>query len=445
MARTSWYKLDNVGKFYSAQAWRSAQTVFRIAVQMSEDVDPRILQLALNDAVEIFPSFNTVLRSGFFWHYLEHVDTPPVVQPENIPICFRLHTGPASTLFRVSYYGRRINIEMSHMISDGRGALELVKLIVGLYVEKRYSIKDALPTYSGIEELEIEDSFVKNREKQKASSTRSPKVYHIPGWKDKTNPTYFEYHLPTSQVHNAAKEIGVGISSLTIAAIIRAISENMTPRDRKRNRPIRMDVPVDLRRFFGSSTLRNFFGLTFVSYTPRAYELPDIAEVAKDIQEQMSSSTQAESLKPRMNQMINIEKNPFIRIAPLFLKDAALKGVNLLSSLEVTTTMSNLGQIEFPAAAAEYIECVSVLTSTKGLNFTICSFGDNMSIGISSAYVRHNVIESFCRIFTKLGIFGYIDINKDNAQIQSDLKQAEIEKRLLGLSNESSKKVRDAK
>ncbi|MFR5093325.1 MAG: hypothetical protein ACLTDR_16260 [Adlercreutzia equolifaciens] len=42
--------------------------------------------------------------------------------PENLPICYGLHAGPQSVLFRVSYYRRRINVEVSHMISDGRGA-----------------------------------------------------------------------------------------------------------------------------------------------------------------------------------------------------------------------------------------------------------------------------------------------------------------------------------
>ena len=39
MARDTWYRLDNVGKFYSSQAGSSAQTVFRYAATMQDDVD----------------------------------------------------------------------------------------------------------------------------------------------------------------------------------------------------------------------------------------------------------------------------------------------------------------------------------------------------------------------------------------------------------------------
>ena len=40
----------------------------------------------------------------------------------------------------------------------------------------------------------------------------------------------------------------------------------MTASDRRR--AIHLDVPVDLRSLFGSATLRNFFGLAFITYTP---------------------------------------------------------------------------------------------------------------------------------------------------------------------------------
>ena len=71
MARDTWYRLDNVGKFYSSQAGSSAQTVFRYAATMQDDVDPAALQHALEKTAGVFPNFNVCLRSGMFWHYLE--------------------------------------------------------------------------------------------------------------------------------------------------------------------------------------------------------------------------------------------------------------------------------------------------------------------------------------------------------------------------------------
>ena len=43
MARRTWYRLDNIGKFYSSQAGRSSQTVFRYSAELADGIDPDIL------------------------------------------------------------------------------------------------------------------------------------------------------------------------------------------------------------------------------------------------------------------------------------------------------------------------------------------------------------------------------------------------------------------
>ena len=47
MADASWYRLDNVGKFYAAQAGSPNQTIFRLAATMVDGVDAQALQRSL--------------------------------------------------------------------------------------------------------------------------------------------------------------------------------------------------------------------------------------------------------------------------------------------------------------------------------------------------------------------------------------------------------------
>ena len=149
MARATWYRLDNVGKFYSSQAGSSAQTVFRYAATMADDVDPAALQRALDRTVDVFPGFNVCLRSGMFWHYLEQAPRPPAVTQENLPICFGLHVDAKSVLIRVSWFRARINLEVSHMVSDGRGSLSFFKALLYAYVEERYGVEGLPQEYDG--------------------------------------------------------------------------------------------------------------------------------------------------------------------------------------------------------------------------------------------------------------------------------------------------------
>lgn len=144
MARRTWYRLDNIGKFYSSQAGRSSQTVFRYSAELEDDIAPDILQHALDHAIAQFPSFNVHLLNGMFWHYLEQSDGRPLVEPEHLPICSRLHYGPKSMLFRVSYFRNRVNLEVSHIISDGRGAINLFKSLLHAYIAERYDVPGVL-------------------------------------------------------------------------------------------------------------------------------------------------------------------------------------------------------------------------------------------------------------------------------------------------------------
>ena len=195
---------------------------------------------------------------------------------------------------------------------------------------------------------------------------------------------------------------------------------------RDRSRAIRMDVPVDLRQFFKSTTVKNFFGLAFVSYVPGDEDEP-VETIARIVQDQLKTATQAEELKSRMNRMIALAKNPLLRLAPLFAKDFILGLANRLAARDVTTTMSNLGPIRIDERLALYIRDVNILTSTTGLNFLMCAFGDDLSIGISTVYSNPDVIKNICRFFSGQGIEGRININKTKEEVAEDRLEAKIE------------------
>lgn len=409
MARDNWYRLDNIGKYYSAQAGSSNETVFRCAATLDDEVDETILQHALNRTVVDFPSFNVCLRSGVFWHYLEQSSKLPVVTQENLPICFGLHLDTRSILFRVSYYRRRVNLEVSHMVSDGRGALSFFRKLLSAYVQERYTVADVPGDDTGSYHQKSEDSYDKYFEKDKAGSSRAPRVFRLLGWRDVSDPTFMEYHLPLKSMLDLAHESHVSLTSFLAAAAICAIRDEMPRRDRQR--AIRFDVPVDLRRFFESSTIKNFFGLAYVSYVPGDIDEP-LEDIAVQVQTQLTAATQLDALKSRMNHMIALEKNPFLRVAPANLKDFALHIANRAERRKNTATISNLGVVELPGVVAAHVHDIAILTSTTGLNLLICSFKDDLSIGISTIYTSPCVIRNLCRLLSERGVEGRIDSNR---------------------------------
>ncbi len=428
MDRTAWYRLDNVGKFYSAQAGDPNQTVFRISAVMCSDVRPRLLQQALELTVAQLPSFNVVLRNGLFWRYLQEAPAVPEVQPEDLPVCFRLHTGLKSVLYRVSYFRNRINLEMSHMIADGRGTLEFLKTLLEFYVsllQGGEATSDA--AVEGAEESE--DSFTRYFDKTKAGTTPSTRPYQLSGWRNEADPTFMELHLKVSEVVAVAKGMGVSVTSLLVACVTSAIRAGMP--ERALGRPITMDVPVDLRGFYGSETLRNFFGLAFISCSSQLAAAP-LSEIARDVQRQLNDATVPANLARRMNQMVKLEKNPVVRMMPLFVKDAALAFGDWKARHDVTCTFSNLGLVKLPPVVAEEVRSIGCLTATRGLNFLAVSCNDDLTIGIASVYLLHEVPCRLVRILAQCGLSVRLCVAKDAAEVDADLAQASLELRLRG-------------
>lgn len=428
MARASWYRLDNVGKFYSAEAGRRAQTVFRFSAEMDDDVVPNLLQQALDSTIALFPGFNVSLRSGLFWHYLEPSPIRPLVQPEVLPICYGLHTGPRSVLFRVSYYQRRINVEVSHMISDGQGTLSFFQELIGTYAHYRYGTSQ-LSCSEHVPAASNEDSFARHYARSKAASTPTQRAYRIGGIRDGGDPTYLEYHLSARMVHQHAKQLGVSVTSLIIAAVICALCE--TRPATAADQPIRLTVPVDLRRFFESETTRNFFGLATITY-PEAH-CESLGAVAALVQEQMHHAATREQLEKRMNQMIALERNPFLRVAPLFLKDLVLGCAARIANRDITAAVSSLGRITFSDEVDPHVRNINLQTSTFDLNFLICTFGDDLSIGIATIFTDLKAIRAFCRIFSALGIPGYLNLNKDATGVARILRSTQLQETVENL------------
>ena len=132
MKTKKWYKLDNIGKFYASIKNTKTPKVFRYSAVLKEDIDKEILQDALNKTIEIFTNFNVNLKRGLFWYYLDETNKKNIVTEENLPICFKIYNNSDDFLYRVSYFKRKINLEMSHILSDGKGGIEFLKLLIVL-------------------------------------------------------------------------------------------------------------------------------------------------------------------------------------------------------------------------------------------------------------------------------------------------------------------------
>ena len=394
----TWYKVDNVAKVFIATNTRRDPRVFRVSCTLNEMVDQAALDAALEKTVRQFKNFQVTLHRGLFWHYMESTDKMPKAEPETRPPCTEIYGNDNKNelLYRVSYYGPRINVEMFHALSDGNGGIVFLKTIVCYYLKERHpkELANVVPSYDASEAELAQDSFQKFYGKRKAPEGAKGGAYRLHGAKlpyDQTQ--YFEAHLSVRQMREQAKASGGTMTSYLAAMLMLAIDADMPPLDH--NRPIVISIPVNLRNYYPSVTARNFFNTVKISHLFVGGEtLPSLsAELADKLHDALSEK----NIKAQMDSYEQLEHMPGIKPVPLFIKNKAVSFFNWLETRKETATISNMGRVEVGDTLTPYLKGFSSVSSTYSLFICVCSYGDDLTLGISSVFRNTNVLKNFFR------------------------------------------------
>ena len=398
-----WSKLDNVAKIFPPTTSQSDPKVFRFACELKEMVISNLLQKAAEETLKLFPYFSSTLKRGIFWYYLEQSNLVPIVKEEDLPICSRLYDRNKKTLlFRITYYKKRINMEVYHALSDGMGALQFFKVLVGKYLSFAHKeLENVLVDYDTTLMEMVADSFDRYYEKPQITKKKL-----VRAWKMKGATFSFERLkviegvLSVSELKKIVKRYHTTITTFLLTVYLQSMIAVSSPKDRKR--PFTIHIPVNLRTHFASTSTKNFFGIITVAYSYRKEDtFEDILSlVDKTLKEELTT----DRLSIRMNQMSSLEKNLLIRSAPLFLKDLGLKFGTYLTDLETSTSFSNLGIITMPKEMIPYIRLFDAFNSTNKMIICCCSFEDQFVISFTSRFVNSNIQKHFFRVLTEYSL-----------------------------------------
>ncbi len=415
--KRTWYKLDNAAKMVPGTTHFANTRVFRICCELTEEVDPVALQEALDATVRSFPYFNSVLRTGLFWYYLEKSDKRFLVTEDNLPACHSLYRpGRRTLLYRVNYFHKRLNMEMYHVLSDGTGAFVFFRRMVTNYLIRKHPelTADDRELMGMTEEENVRDAFNhyyrKGRGLAQLRSMSFHWAFHLKGPKDAN----MENHLVEGVISAKAfidlahrYETTVGI--LAVALYIEAVIGEMTLREQGRKKIV-ISVPVNLRQYFPSNTNRNFFGVITIDYLPKSYS-GDLREIIVSVKDSFEKGLSAERINRTMSSYAALEHHVAIKVVPLLLKDLVVQWFSAASQMGVTCSVSNMGRIRMPEALAPYIDYFSAFTTAPAAQITIASYGDKMTFGWASGIATHLVMRYFYRKLYERGIEAVIATN----------------------------------
>ncbi len=400
---SKWRKLDNAALAFPLVTGKNDTRVFRFYCQLKETVDGEILQQALDQTMEKYPLFQAVLRKGLFWFYLERRDIHATVKQEKRPPCSSLYIpDKKSLLFQVSYHNNRINFEVFHGLTDGTGAMNFLEELVQNYLILAHP-ETELPRVKHEEEItpgdQEEDSFSqyyssdipKNKEKKPAAvKLKGEKLVH-------SDMDITEVILPVKETLMKARSYGVSITVLLTAMLLCSIKEEI-PRNRQK-KPVTLMIPVNLRNYFPSQSMGNFFGWIEVGYVFE--EDTSFEEVLSSVKQQFQEQLQKDRIAMNMNGYVRIEKNPFVRAVPLEIKKFFLMAGANLGSRSITAVYSNIGIIRLPEEYKEYIERFGIFASTDSLQLCSCSYGEQLVLGFTSKIPDDSIQRNFMKMLKK--------------------------------------------
>ena len=406
-----WMKLDNAAKIYPAITGSELTGVFRITVTLASPVSLPALMQASEETSGLFPFFSVELCKGIFWYYLEYNCRPPRVMADRGPRCQPFpRTMNGELLYRILVRGSSLSVEFFHIITDGGGALFFLKTLLNHYFIYSAGIT-SLPfpeAREGPLPGSSEDLFSQHYGKGMPAPAVMPRAWHLPfRLREAPRFTVTEFEVPAERLTALARDSGSTITEY-LAATLLFVLQDIRTESGKGSPHIRVQVPFDLRRRYGVYTLRNFslFAMPAIDIRMGKYTFE---EILREVKITMHMMTDEKRIRQIISRNVSKEKNPLIRIIPLFIKSPVLRlAYTRFGPSQFTSTITNMGRVNPEGPASELMLSMSVTPPPPHRDIKITAglitLGLNTIITFGSVTGNREVERRFVKKLTSAGL-----------------------------------------
>ena len=407
-----WYELDAFAKTYSSIISEGRTTCFRLSALFSENIDLEILKNVVISLEKKYPFYNSELKKGIFWNYLQQKKTHFIIEEEKTYPCTDIQK---DNPLRIIYFNNKLSIEIAHFLTDGKGAALFFQDLIEEYLEKKYFLENVEKDKENNlndktekkKEIEIEkinkiinfgkkinknekdfenkkseknffektrellgnDSGLKNSQKNEyvdlyekymrkvSKETTIKSAFHLPIKILEKG----QYHITTGEIDveslkEESKKYGTTIGKYLLSVYFKILLDRYS----QAKNPIVIGVPVDLRKIFEETTYRNFF----INITPSvdaslgAYSLSEIITYLDNyFALKITKKEFYKSIYKAMNPIQNI----IIKSVPYLIKRMFFPFIfDYYGERGYTTGFSNLGILKVDKKYEKYL---------KGLRF----------------------------------------------------------------------------
>ena len=425
--RREWYKLDLSAIVYPTLQRRDFSSVYRLSVVLKEEIKPDVLQKALDMTLPRFPTYKAAIRKGLFLRYLEPNDRPgPFVQEDVKNPCQPMHFKANNRyLVRVYYFRNRIALEAHHSLGDGTGGMCVLQTLTATYLRMlgHTEIENGgfvLDIGSAPAEGELEDAYMRYANAKVCPPRLQEKAYRVRGTAE---PFYtlniIDGIMSVSEVMAVAKKYNATITEYLNAVLLQALLTKQLEEPHFRLRPVKIAMPVNLRRFFPSVTLRNFITMIYPGIDPRLGDYT-FEEIVVQVHNYMHYYINEKLLRGDITTNAATQRNPVIRVVPLFIKDFVVKTFyTKVQDRNSSAGLTNMGALKVPEGMKPYIERFDIYMGqpfSRRTNCAIISFEDILTVNFASSIIEADVERYFFRKLVQDGIHVKIESNRGKVE-----------------------------
>lgn len=385
------FKPDISSILYLALARKSHSNLYRFTMTMNETVDPTLLQQAVNRIQERFSMF----FCGFQPHWFADVQTvceQPVSIIEDTQVLKVLSKDEIrQCAARILYAQNRISIEFFHALTDGYGAIAYLSTLTAEYLRLRYHLEipggyPVLDLLQVNDEEEVRDEYLHHASK-KSMKLKKVFAYQMPRENKKDSTVRVaETAFSLSDLKAVSSHHGVSPTAF-LSALMAEVIMKRQGKQNKKMKPVRIMIPVNLRGFFPSRTLRNF--IETIHVTLRHDELDkSLKERAQCFRMEMKQQLSAEHLASMVKTHADAQTSPFFAMIPRSIKYAAFKvGYAFFGESNSSLTFTNLGNVHLPEVMHPYVKKIDCYLSPRAgspYNCAMIAYRDQVSLNFSS-------------------------------------------------------------
>ena len=445
-----WYELDAFAKTYSSIISEGRTTCFRLSVLFSENIDLKILKKVSVLLEKKYPFYNSELKKGIFWNYLQQKKTHFMIRKEATYPCTDIRK---NNPLRIIYFNNKLSIEIAHFLTDGKGATLFFQDLIEEYLEEKYFFennseienklkfdrkskrtnkiidfskkmkkneKNILQKTEGmfgdydkignIQKNEYIDLYEKYMRKV-SKETTIKSAFHLPMKILEKG----QYHVTTGEIavddlKKESKKYGTTIGKYLLSVYFKFLLDKYS----QAKNPIVIGVPVDLRKIFEKTTYRNFF----INITPSvdaslgAYSL---SEIITYLDNYFALKITKKEFYKSIYKAMNPTRNIIIKSVPYLIKRIFFPFIfDYYGERGYTTGFSNLGIFKINKKYEKYLKGFRFLPPpSKRCKIKMGVISDNKKVYINfgNLTTNYDIEREFFVYLRKRGIKSKIITN----------------------------------